>query len=282
MIVSVASGKGGTGKTTVALMMALGSPQAELVDCDVEEPNCHLFLNPEMESRTPVEVKVPSIIPDRCDGCGDCVKVCRFAALVVAGGKAMVFPELCHSCGGCRMACKRNAIREDASRIGELDKGVGTGDYGYVHLTAGKMDPGVPAGGPLIRAIKSQIMEFENTIVDCPPGTSCSMAMAVYGSDACLLVTEPNALGFHDLELAVDVLKEIGISRRGVVINKSEPGQWLRKIQELCYKKEIPVIAEIPYSRSWAAAYAGGKLPDEAAGMGRKIWEEVRLAWPSR
>lgn len=282
MIVSVASGKGGTGKTTVALMMALGSPRAELVDCDVEEPNCHLFLKPEMKNRTPVEVKVPSILPDRCDGCGDCVKVCRFAALVLAGGKAMVFPELCHSCGGCSMACNRNAIREDPCRIGELEKGVGTGDYGYVHWTAGKIDPGIPAGGPLIRAMKSQIMEFENTIIDCPPGTSCSMAMAVYGSNVCLLVTEPNAFGLHDLELAVDVLKEIGVTRRGVIINKSESGQWLRKIQELCYKKEIPVIAEIPYSRSWAAAYAGGKLPEEAVGMGRKIWEEVRLTWPSR
>ena len=282
MIVSVASGKGGTGKTTVALMMALGSVRVELVDCDVEEPNCHLFLKPEIEQVKEVNMKIPSILAERCDGCGDCVKACRFAALVIAGGKAMAFPELCHSCGGCHMACTRQAIVEVPRRIGAVEIGRGTGAYDHVRWMAGKMDPGVPAGGPLIKAVKAEVEEYENTILDCPPGTSCSMAMAVHGSDVCLLVTEPNSFGLHDLELAMDVLQEIGVSHCGVVINKSEQGLWWSKIQELCLRREIPVIAEIPYSRSWAKQYAGGDLSVEAAEMGRKIWEEVRRTWTCR
>ena len=282
MIVSVASGKGGTGKTTVALMMALGSVRVELVDCDVEEPNCHLFLNPEREGMVAVTITTPTILAERCDGCGDCVKACRFAALVVAGRKAMVFPELCHSCGSCRLACTKQAIAEQARRIGEVEKGWGTGAYEHVRWLAGKIDPGFPAGGPLIKALKAAVEQYDNTILDCPPGTSCSMAMAVQGSDGCLLVTEPNAFGLHDLELAIDVLQEIGVKNCGVVINKSEAGVWRRKIQELCMKRQIPVIADIPYSRSWAEQYAGGALSGEAAAMGRKIWEEVRLKWACR
>lgn len=262
-------------------MLALGSVRVELVDCDVEEPNCHLFLQPEIEVEKDVEIKIPSIIEERCTGCGACVLACRFSALVVAGGKAMVFPELCHSCGGCFLACAQRAIIEVPRRIGQVEIGSGTGEYNHVRWISGKLDPGVPAGGPLIKAVKAEVEEFENTILDCPPGTSCSMALAVHGCDVCLLVTEPNAFGLHDLELAMEVVAELGIAHCGVIVNKSEPGDWRRKIQEVCFKKNIPVIADVPYSRSWAADYAGGSLSETAAVMGRKIWEEVRLTWPS-
>ncbi|HWR28302.1 MAG TPA: 4Fe-4S binding protein [Negativicutes bacterium] len=282
MIVSVASGKGGTGKTTVALMLALGAGIVQVADGDVEEPNCHLFMNPEIQEVNSVEISIPQIDLKRCNGCGDCAKVCRFAALAVAGGKAMVFPELCHSCGGCVLACKTEAIQEVSRRIGEVRIGVGSGAYSHVRWIGGRIDPGMPASGPIIRAVREELVACECTVIDCPPGTSCSMATAVQGSDVCLLVTEPNAFGLHDLELAIHVLKEIGIVRRGVVVNKSETGEWRRRIQELCLKHEIPVIAEIPYSRKWAAEYAGGILPVEAIDMGRRIWEGVRLAWPLR
>ena len=280
MIISVASGKGGTGKTTVALMLAMGAIQAQVADGDVEEPNCHLFMKPHMDEVQTVENFIPQIELERCNGCGDCVKVCRFSALAIAGGKAMVFPELCHSCGGCSLACKLEAIREIPKRIGEMMIGTGSGAYEQVRWIGGRIDPGMPASGPVIHAVRDALVECECTVIDCPPGTACSMVTAVTGSDVCLLVTEPNAFGLHDLELAINVLKEIGITRRGVIVNKGENGEWRRRIQELCLKCDIPVIADIPYSREWAAEYAGGVLPAAAVDMGRRIWEEVRLLWP--
>lgn len=280
MIVSVASGKGGTGKTTVALMLALGAETVQLVDCDVEEPNCHLFLKPQIEKVKTVKVSTLAIDKDRCNGCGACVAVCRFTALALAGGKIMVFPELCHSCGGCVLACEQKAIREVRRRIGEIQIGRGTSDYGQVDWVSGQIDPGTPAAGAVIRAVKGAMAVCENTVIDCPPGTSCSMVAAVQGSDVCLLVTEPNAFGLHDLELAIQVVQKIGRSHCAVIVNKSEVNEWRQRIRELCRKQAIPVLADIPYCRQWAAKYAGGVLPTAGATIGRQIWGEVRRIWP--
>ena len=280
MIVSVASGKGGTGKTTVALMLALGAETVQLVDCDVEEPNCHLFLKPQIEKVKTVKVSTLAIDKDRCNGCGACVAVCRFTALALAGGKIMVFPELCHSCGGCVLACEQKAIREVRRRIGEIQIGRGTGDYKQVDWVSGQIDPGTPAAGAVIRAVKGAMAVCENTVIDCPPGTSCSMVAAVQGSDVCLLVTEPNAFGLHDLELAIQVVQKIGRSHCAVIVNKSEVNEWRQRIRELCRKQAIPVLADIPYCRQWAAKYAGGVLPTAGATIGRQIWGEVRRIWP--
>ena len=280
MIVSVASGKGGTGKTTVALLLALGAEAVQLVDCDVEEPNCHLFLKPQIEKVKTVKVSTLAIDKDRCNGCGACVAVCRFTALALAGGKIMVFPELCHSCGGCVLACEQKAIREVRRRIGEIQIGRGTSDYGQVDWVSGQIDPGTPAAGAVIRAVKGAMAVCENTVIDCPPGTSCSMVAAVQGSDVCLLVTEPNAFGLHDLELAIQVVQKIGRSHCAVIVNKSEVNEWRQRIRELCRKQAIPVLADIPYCRQWAAKYAGGVLPTAGATIGRQIWGEVRRIWP--
>ena len=280
MIVSVASGKGGTGKTTVALMLSMGRVRVSLVDCDVEEPNCHLFVNPVVDRIKTVSIFVPVVDIEACTGCGACANVCRFAAFAVAKNKAMIFPELCHSCGGCVLACKVGALRYETHRVGEISFGVGTGRYDHVEMVTGTMDAGVQAVGSVIKCVKENIIADWSVVVDCPPGTSCAMAQAVHGSDVCLLVTEPNAFGFHDLELAIAVLKEIGIGKYGVIVNKSEPGKWLKKIQALCLQSEIPFIAEIPYRRELAAAYAEGILPDASAEIGRGIWEGVGRAWP--
>ena len=280
MIVSVASGKGGTGKTTVALMLALGAETVQLVDCDVEEPNCHLFLKPQIEKVKTVKVSTLAIDKDRCNGCGACVAVCRFTALALAGGKIMVFPELCHSCGGCVLACEQKAIREVRRRIGEIQIGRGTSDYGQVDWVSGQIDPGTPAAGAVIRAVKEAMAVCENTVIDCPPGTSCSMVASVQGSDVCLLVTEPNAFGVHDLELAIQVVQKIGLPHCAVIVNKSEVNEWRQRIWEVCRKQAIPVLADIPYCRQWAAKYAGGVLPTAGAAIGRQIWEEVRRIWP--
>ena len=280
MIVSVASGKGGTGKTTVSLMLSLGRARVSLVDCDVEEPNCHLFVNPIIDRTKIVSVIIPAVDSEQCTGCGACAKACRFAAFAIVKNKVMIFPELCHGCGGCVLVCKSGALRYEIRRVGEISFGLGNGSYSHVDTITGKIDAGVPASGPIIRGVKENIGESPSVVVDCPPGTSCAMAQAVHGSDVCLLVTEPNAFGFHDLELAIAVLKEIGIAKYGVVVNKSEEGNWLRKIHALCLTADIPVIAEIPYRHDWEVAYAAGALPDESTNIGRKIWEEVGRAWP--
>ncbi len=281
MIVSVASGKGGTGKTTVALMLSLGSDAVQLVDCDVEEPNCHLFLTPQIEQVKKAKIPIPVIDREKCTGCEACVHVCRFAALVVAGGKAMVFSELCHSCGGCILACAPKAIRENPRQIGQIKIGRGTGAYAHVNWSGGQLDPGMPTAVPLIRALKSTISNAQDVVLDCPPGTSCSMVAAVADSDVCLLVTEPNAFGLHDLDLAIQVVHKIGLTHCAVLVNKSEENSWRQRIRELCRQQDIPVLADIPYSRQWATKYAGGILPEAGAAIGRQLWEEVRRIWPA-
>lgn len=282
MIVSVAGGKDGTGKTTVALMLALGATVAQLVDCDAEEPNCHLFINPSTCETYPVEVLTPLIDRQLCNGCGACVKVCRFSAIAVAGETAMNFPDLCHGCGGCILVCKRKAISEIPRQVGEVITGTGSGDFGHVRLISGYLSSGNFALVPVIQKVKQELNECDYTVIDCPSGTSCSMATAVAGSDVCLLVIEPNVFGVHDLELALQALDKMRYKRRGIVINKGENGEWQYQLRKISYQYEVPVLAQIPYCREWGNLYAEGIMPPAATVIGRCLWEEVRLTWPQR
>lgn len=200
MIIAVASGKGGTGKTTVAVAMASACHSGEaLFDCDVEEPNCHLFLNPDMTRRNAVTVPKPSIDESLCNGCGACSGICRYNALVNLGKRVLFFPELCHSCGGCSLICPVGAIREEASEIGNLD----FARIDRLKLLSGTLSVGRAMSPPLIRAVKKHIPEHGLSIIDCPPGTSCPMVASIRNSDFVLLVTEPTPFGLHDLKLAV-------------------------------------------------------------------------------
>lgn len=277
MLISVASGKGGTGKTTIALMLAAANSHTTLVDCDVEEPNCHLFLQPEWhDSSCEVTVAIPHIDSDLCNGCGACSAACLFNAIAVAGQTALLFEELCHSCGGCLLACNRQAISEKAKIIGTLTVGTSK-THPNIRLVGGRLKVGTPSAVPLIKRMKQETTRFTGDIlVDCPPGTSCSMVTAVKDSDFCILVTEPTPFGRHDLELAMNITRLLQIPA-GVVINKSDAAGGDENIETLCENRRIPVLAKIPHSLSFARQYAAGCIPDEFQSIAAAVWRRLRL-----
>jgi MinD superfamily P-loop ATPase len=252
MIISVASGKGGTGKTTVAtsLAMVLGS-KAQLLDCDVEEPNCHILMNPVLETSETVSLPVPIVDTKKCSLCGRCGEVCRFSAIVVIGDEVLTFPEMCHGCGACSILCPEKAITEGTREIGVVE----TGRAGVVAFGQGRIRIGEAMSPPLIRSVKSKISRDKIVILDAPPGASCPVITTVRDSDFVILVTEPTPFGLHDLRIAIDAISSMGM-RLGVVLNRSDIGD--REVNTFCDEKNIPLIAEIPHDRAIAEGYSRG------------------------
>jgi len=275
VLISIASGKGGTCKTTLALLLAAAEPNVTLIDCDVEEPNCHLFLRPKWHERGgEVTVLVPYINNELCNGCGACSTVCLFNAIAISGGKALLFDELCHSCGGCILACKHSAISEEKKPIGIITTGTSP-LLPSIHLLNGTLHVGTPSGVPLIKAIKQEVSQLiGDMLLDCPPGTSCSMVTAVKNSDFCILVTEPTPFGRHDLELAMNITRLLHIPT-GVVINKSDETTGDQSIEAFCQSRDIPVLAKIPHSLSFAKQYAAGIIPDDFKSIATTIWQQL-------
>jgi len=260
MIISIASGKGGTGKTTVAVNMAISLGDVQLLDCDVEEPNVHLLLHPKINEVKSVYVSTPQVNEELCDHCGKCSEFCEYNALFVSPEKVLVFPELCHSCGGCIIVCPRKAITEKRRKIGVVKTGVARD----VELVYGELEVGEPMPGPVIKEVKRQIKSNKTVIIDSPPGTSCPVIESVYKSDYCLLVAEPTPFGLHDLKITIQVLEEIKIPF-GVVINRAGIGD--RKVYEYCEEKGVPILLEIPFQRRIAELYSRGipftlKMPE--------------------
>jgi len=251
MIVSVASGKGGTGKTSVAVNMAISVGNVQLLDCDVEEPNAHLLLQPDILRTEPVYVLVPHINEELCLHCGECAKFCQYNALFASPEKILFFPELCHGCGGCALACPVQAITEEKRRLGTLKFGAA----GTVKLVYGELDVGEPMAVPLIKAVKKQIEDKRNVIIDAPVGTSCPVIETVRETDFCVLVTEPTPFGLHDLKIAVQVLRKLGVPF-GVVVNRAGIGD--KKVYQYCIDENITVLLEIPYKRKIAELYSKG------------------------
>lgn len=251
MKVVVASGKGGTGKTSVAVNLALSVGADQVLDCDVEEPNVHIFLKPKAIESQPVELLVPRIKEERCNYCRRCAEFCQYNALFVAGETAMVFPELCHSCGGCRLVCPEEAIEEIPRIIGRIFKGQANG----VELVYGELNIGEPLAVPIISKVKEQADEDGLVVLDAPPGSACPVVESVHGSDFCLLVTEPTPFGLHDLEVATMVVRQLGVPM-GVVVNFAGIGD--RGVYEFCEEQGIPVLMEIPFDRRIAELYSRG------------------------
>jgi len=251
MIVSIANGKGGTGKTSVAVNMALSVRNVQLLDCDVEEPNAHLLLHPKISRIEPVYISIPFVNEELCDHCRKCAEFCQYNAIFAGSEKIMIFPELCHSCGGCALICPKKAITEDKHKIGTLKMGSAVD----LELVYGELEVGEPMAVPIIRQVKRQIDKNRNIILDSPPGTSCPVIETVKGSDFCILVTEPTPFGLHDLKITVQVLEEMKIPF-GVVINRASIGD--KKVYEYCREKNIPILLEIPFQRKIAELYSKG------------------------
>ncbi len=254
MKIAVASGKGGTGKTTIAVNMALAVKQnnVELLDCDVEEPNAHLFLKPVFDNSRKVGIPVPDIDYERCSFCGRCSEVCEFNVLAVLNNQVMVLEELCHGCGSCAYFCPEQAIREKIRIIGSIDEGYA----GKIKFARGCLNPGEAISPPLINAVKKISTPGAIIIIDAPPGTSCPVVSAVDSCDYCLLVTEPTPFGLHDLDLAYQMAKKLKIPA-GVVINRSDTGD--AKVEKYCNSADLPILKKIPFNRELAQFYAQGE-----------------------
>lgn len=254
MIISVASGKGGTGKTTVAtnLAVSLDGP-VQLLDCDVEEPNAHLFIQPEMHHTDTIWTEVPEVDMQKCTLCGKCAQLCQFKAIVVLGTTVLPFPELCHSCGGCMRVCPEQAITAAGRELGIIERGSRNG-LEFVH---GKLRVGEAMSPPLIRKVRSFTRDDALTIIDAPPGTSCPVIASMKGADFVLLVTEPTPFGLHDLKLAVGAVKLLGIPH-GLIINRSDLGD--DRVSVYARNENVPILMEIPFDRDIAEAYARGRM----------------------
>lgn len=252
MKIAIASGKGGTGKTTlsVALAQAFSEPVC-LIDSDVEEPNSAFFTKPDVESKQDVTVSVPFIDHDACTGCAACSEFCAFNAIAVGGKSALVFPELCHSCGGCARICPENAITEKPEPIGQITRG----QADHITTLEGKLKIGNAMAPPLIRAVKKAAPEGLPVLIDAPPGTSCPMITAVNEVDFVVLVTEPTPFGLNDLVLAVETVRKLGLPF-GVIINRADAGD--DRVVRYCKEEKIRIMLQIPESRKIAEAYSRG------------------------
>lgn len=254
MIISIASGKGGTGKTTVATNMAVSlGGDVQLLDCDVEEPNAHLFIHPVINEVKTITTPVPEVDMEKCNLCGKCGEICQFKAIVIIGETVLPFPEMCHSCGGCMEVCPEKAITETGRELGIIERGSRNG-LEFVH---GKLRVGEAMSPPLIRKVREYARPDALTIIDAPPGTSCPVITSMKGTDFVLLVTEPTPFGLHDLKLAVGAVNILDIPC-GLVINRSDMGD--DKVKIYAEKENLPILMEIPFDRKIAEAYSRGEM----------------------
>lgn len=255
MIISVASGKGGTGKTLVATNLALSLKdrfKVQLLDCDVEEPNAHIFLKPKIMQSEAVCIPIPVVDEEKCTHCRRCAEVCVYKAIAVLKNKVLVFPQLCHGCGACSYLCPERAISEQGKEIGVVELGPANG-VDFVH---GRLTVGEAMAPPVIRKVKQHVDPDKVAIIDVSPGTSCPVVESLRGSDFCLLVTEPTPFGLNDLALAVEVARKLAIPC-GVVVNRAGIGDG--KVEEYCSREDMPILLTIPLDTRIAGLYSRGQ-----------------------
>lgn len=274
MNLSIASGKGGTGKTFVAINLACSLEQEiNLLDCDVEEPNLHLFLHPTITNGWDVSLKVPEVVGDGCTLCKRCVEVCSFQAITLLHEDICIFPELCHGCGSCILFCPEGVLKERRHNLGVVEEA----SLGSIHFYQGILNPGEPLAPPVIRSVKERGGGERDTILDAPPGTSCSAVETLRGSDYVLLVTEPTPFGLHDLELAVLLCKKMDLPC-GILLNRSDIGDEC--VKEFARERGIPILLTIPYSQKIALTCARGEILVWNYPSWREIflrlWERIR------
>ena len=274
MQIAIASGKGGTGKTTIATNLACSIARmgqtVQYLDCDVEEPNGHIFLKPEIEETQNVTIGVPEVDTELCDGCGKCGQLCQYSAIICLKDTVMTFEQLCHSCGGCMAVCPQAAIKEKQRKIGIAEFGRANG----VLYGAGKLDIGAIQSPALIKHVKQRPTDSDMVVIDVPPGTSCPVIEAVKGADFVLLVTEPTPFGLNDLELAVEMVREVGLAF-AVAINRCDIGD--DRVARYCQQQDIEILLEMPNDRLVAEAYSQGiKIIDALPGYEEKFVQLYR------
>jgi len=285
MRVAVASGKGGTGKTLVstslAWLLARDGHRVAYVDADVEEPNGHLFLHPEVSDRQRYARPVPQLRRETCSGCGECQRFCQSNAIIALRDRIMLFPELCSSCGGCVLACPDEMLIEVPREIGTTESGSASAESDHpIRFLAATLDVGEARATPLIRGLLDRIEDPGIVLIDAPPGTSCSVMEIVSDVDLVVMVTEPTPFGLHDLELAVEMTRALG-KPVTAVINRSDLGY--DRVQQYLQSQQIEVAAEIPFRLEVAEAYAQGRIAAAASPelrdlllpLGRRLVEEA-------
>lgn len=268
MRIAVLSGKGGTGKTFVSVNLACAADQAAYVDCDVEEPNGHLFLKPEITARLPVSVMVPQVDEDKCTACRKCTDFCRYNALALIKGKPMIFYEVCHSCGGCILFCPEKALTEKEREIGVIEEGISEN----VAVLTGCLNTGEVSGVPIIKALMEKLPGQATVVIDCPPGSACVVMESIHKADFCILVAEPTLFGMHNLSMVYELVKLFN-KPFGVVLNKCLPEE--NPVQQFCTGNKINILAKIPFDEELGRVNSKGIIAVRENKQYRELFQKL-------
>lgn len=268
MRIAVLSGKGGTGKTFVSVNLACAAEKAVYVDCDVEEPNGHLFLKPEITEKTPVTVMVPEVDMEKCTGCRKCVDFCKYNALALIKDKMLIFYEVCHSCGGCTILCPAKAIVEKERAIGIIEEG----QSDNVTVLTGCLNTGEVSGVPIIKGLMNKLTQDDDIVIDCPPGSACIVMESIREADYCVLVAEPTLFGVHNLSMVYDLVRLFN-KPFGVVLNKCLPEE--NPSEQFCVEHQVKILAKIPYDEELGRINSQGHVAERENKQYQELFERL-------